>query len=392
MGMQKKTVRDGDVRGRKVLVRCDFNVPMKDGQITDDTRITASLPTIQYLLDQGAAVILMSHLGRPDGVRKTELSLAPVANRLETLLERTVTLASDCVGPEVEELAKSLEPGQVLLLENLRFHAEEEANDSEFAKSLAQLAEVYVNDAFGTAHRAHASTEGVAHHLPALAGFLMEKELNFLGSALENPARPFIAVLGGAKVKDKIKVIDALLPKVDQLLIGGGMAFTFIKARGQNVGKSLVDDDSLDYCRDLISNHMDKIALPTDVVSAPEFKAEAPATVTPVDAIPADQMGLDIGPETAQEYRRIVSKAGTVIWNGPMGVFEFDSFAQGTKAVAEGMATSSGTTIVGGGDSAAAIEKFGFADQVSHVSTGGGASLEFLEGRVLPGVAALNDK
>lgn len=390
--MKKKTVRDINVSGRKVLVRCDFNVPIKDGKITDDTRITASLPTIQYLLEQGAAVILMSHLGRPDGTPKPDLSLAPVAERLSELLGQPVRLAPDCVGAEVERMTAELKPGHVLLLENLRFHPEEEANDPDFARRLAGLADIYVNDAFGTAHRAHASTEGVAHDLPAVAGFLIEKELNFLGSALDQPQHPFIAILGGAKVKDKIKVIEALLPKVDHLIIGGGMAFTFLKAQGNEIGKSLLDEGSLDYCRDLLAKSADKILLPTDVVVASEFNADSPATVVSADSIPSDQMGLDIGPESAKEFARVIQPASTVVWNGPMGVFEFDAFANGTRSVAEAMSKCRGTTIIGGGDSAAAVEKFGFADAVSHVSTGGGASLEFLEGRKLPGIEALQDK
>lgn len=390
MALSKKTVRDIDLNGKKVLMRCDFNVPMENGQITDDIRITASLPTIRYCLDQGAAVLLCSHLGRPKGKRDMEFTLGPVAKRLSELLGQQVPLAADCIGLDAEEASAHLQPGHAVLLENVRFYAEEEDNDPVFAQKLASLAEVFVNDAFGTAHRAHASTEGVAHLLPAVAGFLIEKEIDFLGNAVENPQRPFVAIMGGAKVKDKIQVIDSLLPKVDQLVIGGGMAFTFFKARGNEIGKSLLDEDSLDYCRGLMENP--KIVLPADTVAAPAFAPDAQPTVVASNAIPADQMGLDIGPESAQTFRQIAANAKTVLWNGPMGVFEFEAFANGTKQVAMGLTECHGTSIVGGGDSAAAIEKFGLADKVTHVSTGGGASLEFLEGRTLPGIAALMDK
>ncbi len=376
----------------RVLVRCDFNVPLQDGAITDDRRITSALPTIQYLRDNGASVILCSHLGRPKGGPEAKYSLLPVAARLSELLGVSVPLLPDCVGPDVEAMCGGLQPGDVVLLENVRFHPEEEKNDPGFAKQLAGLAELYVNDAFGTAHRAHASTEGVAHLLPAAAGFLIEKEIEFLGKALDHPARPFVAFMGGAKVADKIKIIDSLLPKVDQLAIGGGMMFTFLKAQGHEIGTSLLDADGLDFCRSLLAEHGAKIALPTDVVVAPKFAADAPPTTVSVSAIPADQMGLDIGPETQARYRKLASDAGTVIWNGPMGVFEFPAFAAGTKAVALGLTECKGISIVGGGDSAAAIEDFGLADHVSHVSTGGGASLEFLEGIELPGIAALQDK
>lgn len=390
MPLNKKTIRDIDLAGKKVFIRCDFNVPMENGQITDDIRITSSLPTIQYCLEQGAAVILASHMGRPKGKPDPEFSLAPVAQRLTELLRQPVVLVSDCVGPVAEAAAKAVQPGGVILLQNVRYHDEEEANDPAFAKALAGLAEVFVNDAFGTAHRAHASTEGIAHHLPSVAGFLIEKEINFLGNAVEDPDRPFVAIMGGAKVKDKIQVIESLLPKVDQLIIGGGMAYTFLKAQGHEIGKSLLDAESLDYCKTLLENP--KIVLPTDTVVASEFNPESPSTIVSSHAIPADQMGLDIGPDSATRFRKIASEAGTVLWNGPMGVFEFDAFANGTKQVALGLTECQGTSIVGGGDSAAAIEKFGLADQVSHVSTGGGASLEFLEGQVLPGIAALLDK
>lgn len=390
MPLNKKTVRDIDLSGKKVFIRCDFNVPMENGQITDDIRITSSLPTIQYCLDQGAALILASHMGRPKGKPDPEFSLAPVAQRLTELLGQPIVLTSDCIGPAAQAAAQAVQPGQVILLQNVRYHNEEEANDPAFAKELASLADIYVNDAFGTAHRAHASTEGIAHHLPAVAGFLIEKEINFLGNAVEDPKRPFVAIMGGAKVKDKIQVIESLLPKVDQLIIGGGMAYTFLKAQGLEIGKSLLDEESLDYCKTLLANP--KIVLPTDTVVAPEFKADAPAQVVPSNTIPADQMGLDIGPTSAKQFREIAANAQTVLWNGPMGVFEFDAFANGTKQVALGLTECKGTSIVGGGDSAAAIEKFGLADQVTHVSTGGGASLEFLEGQVLPGIAALLDK
>jgi len=389
MALSKKTVRDIDLTGKKVLIRCDFNVPMEGGAITDDIRITSSVPTIEYCLAQGAGVILCSHLGRPKATRNMEFSLGPVAQRLTELLGKEVRLISDCVGPEAVAASEALKPGDVVLLENVRFHGEEEENDSAFAGALAGLAEIYVNDAFGTSHRAHASTEGVAHYLPAVAGFLIEKEINFLGNAVENPERPFVAIMGGAKVKDKIQVIESLLPKVDQLVIGGGMAYTFYKAQGWEIGQSLLDAESLDYCKELLTNP--KIVLPTDTIVAPTFAPDAPPTVVASDSIPADQMGLDIGPDTAARFRKIATEAKTVLWNGPMGVFEFDAFANGTREVALGLSESTGVTIVGGGDSAAAIEKFGLADEVSHVSTGGGASLEFLEGKELPGIAALLD-
>jgi phosphoglycerate kinase len=391
MGLAKKTVRDISLEGKKVLIRCDFNVPLEDGKITDDNRITASLPTIQYLLEKGASVIACSHLGRPKGGPDPKYSLAPVATRLSVFLGQPVALIPDCVGPDAEKASAEIQPGQVILLENVRFHGEEEKNDPDFATKLAKLADIFVNDAFGTAHRAHASTEGVAHILPGVAGFLIEKEIEFLGKAVENPARPFVAIMGGAKVTDKIPVIENLLGKVDQLVIGGGMAYTFFKAQGHEIGQSLLDASSLDFAKKLLETEGDKIVIPTDTTVAPEFKPDAPATIVPSNQIPSDQMGLDVGPETAANYREICRNAGTVIWNGPMGVFEFDAFAKGTKEVALGLTECKGVTIVGGGDSAAAIEKFGLADKVSHVSTGGGASLEFLEGITLPGIAALQD-
>ncbi|GIK33418.1 MAG: phosphoglycerate kinase [Armatimonadetes bacterium] len=392
MSFQKKTVRDVEVTGKRVFVRCDFNVPLEEGKITDDRRIRSALPTIRYLLESGASVIAASHLGRPKGAPNPKYSLGPVAIRLSELLERPVELLPDCVGNQVESAAAALRPGEIVLLENLRFHPEEEANDPTFAKSLAGLAEVYVNDAFGTAHRAHASTEGIARYLPAVAGFLMEKEIEFLGAMLESPNRPFVAILGGAKVSDKILVIESLLGKVDQLLLGGGMAFTFLKAKGYEIGRSLLDGANLEFAKGVIQRAGDRLVLPTDVVVAPEIAAEAPATVVSADSIPPDQFGLDIGPESARAFADLASDAATVLWNGPMGVFELEPFAEGTRSVAKGMASCKGVTIVGGGDSAAAIEAFGYADKVSHVSTGGGASLEFLEGKELPGVAVLLDR
>lgn len=387
--MGAPSIRDVDVSGKRVLVRCDFNVPVENGEITDDRRITEAVPTIAHLLSHGASVILCSHMGRPKGGPSPEFSLAIVAKRLSSLLYKNVDLLADCVGPEVEARCKSLQPGEVVLLENVRFHAEEEKNDAAFAKQLAGLADFYVNDAFGTAHRAHASTAGVADYLPSAAGFLIDKEIKYLGEAVHDPKRPLVAVMGGSKVHDKIALIDNLLPKVDKLLVGGGMVFTFLKAQGHEIGKSLLDAESVEYAGDLLKEFPDKILLPTDVVVASEFKAESPASTVQADKIPADEMGLDIGPTSAQAFREAIVKAGTVIWNGPMGVFEFDAFANGTKEVAKAMADSDAVTIVGGGDSAAAVEKFGYADDMTHVSTGGGASLEFLEGKELPGIAAL---
>jgi len=390
--MNKKTVRDIDVRGKRVLVRVDFNVPLKDGQVTDDTRIRASLPTIQYLIDHEARVILCSHLGRPKGGPQPEFRMDPVARRLSELLKQPVAKTDDCVGPGVEAAVAALKPGDVLLLENTRFHKEEEKNDPEFARQLAALADVYVNDAFGSAHRAHASTEGVAHYLPAVAGFLMEKELDFLGRALENPDHPFIAILGGAKISDKIGVIRNLLTKVDRLLIGGGMANTFLKAQGYAVGDSLVEDGSLDVARELLQSSGGKIALPVDAVIGDRFDAAAEARTVSVDAVPAGWRILDIGPDTVARFTRALQGVKLVVWNGPMGVFEFPRFATGTFAIARALANSGATTIIGGGDSAAAVEQAGLADKMTHISTGGGASLEFLEGITLPGVAALQDR
>ncbi len=391
MAFDKKTVRDVDWAGKRVLVRCDFNVPLDGANITDDRRITEALPTISHLREHGAVVILCSHLGRPKGV-SPEFSLAPVAKRLTQLLHATVPLLPDCVGPEVESACAALKAGDVVLLENVRFHPEEEKNDPAFAAQLARLADSFVNDAFGTAHRAHASTEGVAHLLPAVAGFLIEKEIEFLDKALDNPQRPFVAVLGGAKVKDKIAVIDSLLPKVDKLIIGGGMAFTFLKARGYEIGASLFDESHFEYAKELLQTAPNKLVLPVDVIIASELSETAACHAVEASAIPAGMIGADIGPATSILFGEVIRPAGTVVWNGPMGVFEMTPFEAGTREVSQAMADCEGITIVGGGDSAAAIDKFGFADLVSHVSTGGGASLELLEGQVLPGIAALQDR
>lgn len=394
--MQKLSVRDVPVSGKRVLLRVDFNVPQTaEGQVADDTRIIASLPTIRYLLDHEAKVILISHLGRPKGKVDQKYSLRPVAARLAELMSAPVAFAADCVGPEAQAAASNLQVGEVLLLENLRFHAEEEANDPGFSASLAALAEIYVNDAFGTAHRAHASTEGVTHYLqPAVCGMLLEKEIQFLGGALESPARPFVAILGGAKVSDKIAVVQNLLRKVDSLLIGGGMANTFLAAKGYQLGRSLVEKNCLDLARQLLDQAGERhvqILLPTDVVVAPSLDAAGGEVVT-VENIPSDMMVLDIGPTTAERFAGVVEQAGTVIWNGPMGVFESPAFAAGTYALAKALAGSRAISIVGGGDSAAAIEQAGVADAITHISTGGGASLEFLEGKELPGVAALTNR
>lgn len=391
--MNKKTVRDVDVNGKRVLERVDFNVPQDDaGNITDDTRIRAAVPTIQYLREHGAKLILCSHLGRPKGKFVPSMSLAPAAKRLGELIGAPVMMAPKVVGPEVEEMVAKMQPGDVLLLENLRFHSEEEGNDPEFAKQLAALADIYVNDAFGTAHRAHASTEGVTHYLPGVAGFLMEKEIAFLGSAVANPERPFVAILGGAKVSDKIGVIENLLPKVDKLIVGGGMANTFLKAKGYELGDSLVEQDKVEMAKSLMASAGGKIVLPVDAVIADKFAADAEHKVVAADQVPAGWRILDIGPKTIDEFRNALKGAKTVVWNGPMGVFEFPAFARGTVAVAKVLAELDATTIIGGGDSAAAVEQAGLADKMTHISTGGGASLEFLEGRVLPGVAALQDK
>ncbi len=390
--MNKKTIRDIDFTNKRTLVRVDFNVPIKDGVVTDDTRITAALPTIKYLIDHQAKVILMSHLGRPKGGPDPKYSLAPTATRLSQLLDRSVGMAKDCVGVEVEAMVNALKPGDVLILENVRFHPEEEKNDSSFADQLAKLGEVYVNDAFGSAHRAHASTEAVAHRLPAVAGFLMEAEIDYLGRALEKPDRPFVAILGGAKISDKIAVIENLLTKVDQLLIGGGMANTFLKAQGLEVADSLVEETAIGTAKDLIARGGNKLMLPIDAVIADKFDAEAQSKTIGVSEVPAGWRILDIGPKTVSMYNDVIAKSKMVVWNGPMGVFEFPRFAEGTNAVARAIAASSATSIIGGGDSAAAVQNSGVADKITHISTGGGASLEFLEGKVLPGVAALNDR
>ena len=393
----KKTVKDVDVRSKRVLVRVDYNVPLDaNGNVSDDKRITASLPTINYLLEQGARIILCSHLGRPKGEVKKEFSLAPVAKRLKELLPNVnIYCASDCIGEEAQQKAAALKDGEILLLENLRFHKEEEKNDPEFAKKLASLAEIYVSDAFGTVHRAHASTAGVAAYLPAVAGFLIGKELSIMGGALENPERPFVAILGGAKVADKIGVITNLLNKCDTLLIGGGMAYTFFKAMGYEIGDSLLDAESIDLAKQLMETAKEKgvkLLLPVDTVVAKAFAADAEHMTVAANAIPAGWQGLDIGEKTRELFAAEIKNAKTVIWNGPMGVFEFPEFAKGTEAVAKACAECGGTTIIGGGDSASAVKKLGYADKMTHISTGGGASLEFLEGKVLPGVAALNDK
>lgn len=393
--MDKKTVRDLDVAGKKVLVRVDFNVPLNDkGEITDDTRITASLPTIQYLLEQKAAVILMAHLGRPKGQVKPELSLAPVAKHLGKLLGKKILFAPDCVGEAAQAAASKLKPGHILLLENLRFHKEEEKNDMEFAEKLASLADLYVNDGFGVSHRAHASVEGVTHFLPAAVGFLLEKEIQYVGQAVTNPLHPFVAIIGGAKVSDKIGVISNLLDKVDTLLIGGGMANTFLAAQGYKMGKSLVEEDKLNLAKELLAKakkNKVNMLLPTDLVMAAAFAPDAEHVTEKVKNLNQAYMALDIGAETSKAYAEALADAKMIVWNGPMGVFEMDAFCKGTEAVAKAVAKSRATSIVGGGDSVAAIEKLGLAKRITHISTGGGASLEYLEGKVLPGVAALDD-
>ena len=390
--MNKKTIRDVDVRGKRVLVRVDFNVPLKDGAVADDTRIRAALPTLNYLLEQNAALILCSHLGRPKGKVVPELRLDPVATRLGELLDRPVKKLDQCVGPEVEAAAKAMQPGEVIVLENTRFHPEERANDPDFAQQLAMLAEVYVNDAFGAAHRAHASNEGVAHYLPAVAGLLMEKELEFLGQAVENPEHPYIAILGGAKISDKIGVIENLLKQCDRLLIGGGMANTFFKAMGFEVGDSLIEEEAVATADALLKQAGGQLVLPVDVVIADAFDNDANTRVVAPNEVTAGWRILDIGPKTVPTFESALGAARMVVWNGPLGVFEMDNFAKGTFAIARLLANLDGVTIIGGGDSAAAVRQAGLTGKMTHVSTGGGASLEFLEGKVLPGVAILVDK
>jgi len=396
----KKSVEDIDVRGKKVIVRVDFNVPFDaDGNITDDKRIVGALPTIKYLVDHDAKVILVSHLGRPKGQFNPKYSMKPASARLAQLLGRPVIQAEDVIGPDAEAKAAALKDGEVLMLENARFHAEEEKNDPDFARKLASFAELYVNDAFGTAHRAHATTAGLADYLPAVSGFLIEKEISIMGKALENPDRPFVTILGGAKVADKLSVISNLLNKADTLIVGGGMAFTFLAAQGLSVGKSLVDETKIDFCREMMEKAKEKgvnLLLPVDCVIADGFpdpiNAPIETAVVSVDAIPDGKMGLDIGPATSKIFAETVKNAKTVVWNGPMGVTENPALANGTIAVAEALSHTDATTIVGGGDSAAAIEKLGYAPSITHISTGGGASLEFLEGKVLPGIACLEDR
>ena len=393
----KKTVRDIDVAGKKVLVRCDFNVPMKDGEITDDIRITSALPTIQYLMENDAKVILMSHMGRPKGEAKPEYSLKPVADRLAQLLGKEVIFAASdvVVDEDVKAAADALEAGQVMLLENVRYRKEETKNEEPFTGQLASLGEIFVNDAFGTAHRAHCSTAGLAEYMPSVSGFLIEKEVKFLGDALEEPERPFVAIMGGAKVGDKIPVIENLLKKVDCLIIGGGMSYTFFKAMGHEIGTSILDEDSIGLASELMEKAEQagvKLLLPVDAVCAEEFSNDSKKDIFAKDKIPADMMGMDIGPETIKIYKEAIADAKTVVWNGPCGVFEMPNFADGTKAIAAALAESDAVTIIGGGDSAAAVEQFGYADKMTHISTGGGASLEFLEGKALPGIECLEEK
>lgn len=395
--MNKKTVKDIDVNGKKVLVRCDFNVPIdsETGKITDNRRIRAALPTIQYLLDHNAKVILCSHLGRPKGEFNLKYSLKPVAEELSKLLNKDVKLAKDVIGESAKELTSNMKEGDIVLLENVRFHKEEEQNDPEYSKALASMAEIYVNDAFGTAHRAHSSTTGVADYLPAVSGFLIEKELEFLGGTLENPKHPFVAILGGAKVSDKIGVIENLLDKVDTLIIGGGMAYTFYKAQGHHIGTSICEEDKLDLAKSILEKAQEKgvkLLLPVDNHVSSEYSNNGEDKMVDSTEIPDGFMGLDIGPKTIEKFEEAVKDAKTVVWNGPLGVCEFDKFATGTKAVATMLSKLDAITIIGGGDSAAAIEKLGLADKMTHISTGGGASLEFLEGKTLPGIACLQDK
>lgn len=393
----KKTVKDIDVKGKRVLVRCDFNVPMKDGKITDDIRITSAIPTIKYLVEHQAKVILMSHMGRPEGEPNMKYTLEPVAKRIEELMGQPVTFVSSpvVVDDNVRKAADGLQAGGLMLLENVRFRKEETKNIDTFTKELASLGEVFVNDAFGTAHRAHCSTAGLAQYMPTVSGFLIEKEVQFLGNAVEKPARPFVAIMGGAKVGDKIPVIKNLLNKVDTLIVGGGMVFTFYKAQGLEIGKSILDEDNIGLAKELLEEAKKlgvKMLLPVDCVCAKEFSNDAEKGTFDCDKLPADMMGMDIGPKTVELYKKAIAEAKTVVWNGPMGVFEMENFAAGTRAIAEAMAESDAVTVIGGGDSAAAVEQFGLKAKMTHISTGGGASLEFLEGKVLPGIAAIEDK
>lgn len=393
--LNKKTMQDIDVKGKRVFVRVDFNVPMENGAITDETRIRAAIPTIKYLVEQGAKVILASHLGRPKGAVNEDMRLTAVGVRLAELIGKPVTKLDESIGEAVEAAVAKMQDGDIVLLENVRFHAGEEKNDPTLAEQFARVADVYVNDAFGAAHRAHSSTEGIAKHVPAVAGFLMEKELDVLGKALSEPERPFTAIIGGAKVKDKIGVIESLLEKVDNLIIGGGLSYTFLKAQGYDVGQSLLEEDKIELAKGFIQKAKDKgvqLHMPIDAVVANEFSKDAETQVVDVDAIPSDWMGLDIGPKTAAKYAEVIKNSKLIIWNGPMGVFEMDKFANGTKTVADAMAATAGYTVIGGGDSAAAVEKFNVADKMDHISTGGGASLELMEGKELPGILALNDK
>ena len=389
---EKKTIRDIDVQGKRVLVRVDYNVPVKDGKVGDDTRILAAMPTLNYLLEHGAALILTSHLGRPKGSPDPQYSLKPVADHLSKLMGKPIQFVDEVVGPKAQAAAEALQPGEILVLENTRFNPGETKNDPEMAKQLAAMADIYVDDAFGSAHRAHASTEGVAQYLPAVAGFLLEKEIQYLGQAVANPERPFVAILGGAKISDKIGVIKNLLAKADSILIGGGMANTFFKAEGYPVGDLLVEDEALDTAKELLAEGGTKIRLPVDVVIADKFEADADHNTIPTGPIPDGWRILDIGPETIEHYSKIIHEAKTVVWNGPMGVFEFPKFAKGTFAIAQAAAESGAVTIVGGGELVAAVKQSGLADKITHISTGGGASLEMLEGLTLPGVAALQDK
>lgn len=393
--MDKKTLHDIDVKDKKVFCRVDFNVPMDNGEITDDTRIKAALPTIKHLVDHGAIVILASHLGRPKGKVVEELRLDPVAKRLSDLSGKEILKTDSVYGEEVNKAIEKMSAGDILLIENVRFEAGEEANDPELAQAFADMADLYVNDAFGAAHRAHASTAGVAEKLPAAAGFLMEKEIEVLGKALANPDRPFTAIIGGAKVADKINVIDNLLEKVDNLIIGGGLAYTFVKAQGHEIGKSLLEEDKIDLAKEFMKKAKDKgvnFLLPTDAIVADDFAESANTKIVDIDEIPADWEALDIGPKTRQTYAEIIAESKLIVWNGPMGVFEMNAFAGGTQEVAQALADTDGFSVIGGGDSAAAVEQFGFAQDMDHVSTGGGASLEFMEGKVLPGVEALDNK